>query len=148
MSRFFFGFHRKLAHTKTQQSTDKASKHNARTVFSRFLVLLMCVSTEVVWTSSFILYPQFILLPYYLRQRPFSPPPPPPTECAAAPARAGIIKSNNLLPLTADEALAATEPLLWPLRFQRRICCHACCRLQQRPPFPLNLAIFRHCHHR
>ena len=33
MSIYIFGFHRKLAGTKTQQSTDKASKYNGRTVF-------------------------------------------------------------------------------------------------------------------
>ena len=32
---FFFGFRRKLACTKPQQSTDKASEHNGRTVFTR-----------------------------------------------------------------------------------------------------------------
>ena len=30
-----FGFRRKLASTKTQQGTDKASEHNGHTVFSR-----------------------------------------------------------------------------------------------------------------
>ena len=34
----FFGFCREIAHTKIQQSTDRASKHNGRTVFT-------CVST-------------------------------------------------------------------------------------------------------
>ena len=37
MSRFFFGSCRKLARTKTQQITYKASKHNGRTVFLRVL---------------------------------------------------------------------------------------------------------------
>ena len=32
----FFIFHRKLGRTKTQQSTDKTSKHNRRTVFLGF----------------------------------------------------------------------------------------------------------------
>ena len=37
---FFFGFRRKLACTKTQQSTDKSIEHNGRTVFTWVLVLL------------------------------------------------------------------------------------------------------------
>ena len=48
-----FGFCRKLARTKTQQGTHKASEHNGRTVFSRDLVLLMHASTGVISTLSY-----------------------------------------------------------------------------------------------
>ena len=48
-----FIFFRKLARTKNQQVTDKASEYNRRTVFSRALVLLMCASTRVILTSSY-----------------------------------------------------------------------------------------------
>ena len=80
----FFGFRRKLARTKTQQSTDKASDHNGRTVFLWALVLNTRVSTGVVSTSSYHLSSIYSL--HFLTictNFPFSPPPPPPTEYAA-----------------------------------------------------------------
>ena len=49
----FFGFCRKLSRTKTQQSTDKASGHNMRIVFLRYLVFLTPVLTGVVSTLSY-----------------------------------------------------------------------------------------------
>ena len=79
----FFRIFRKLARTKTKQITDKASRHNGRTVLLCALVLLRRVSTVVVSTSSFILNPFYITLPHNLHQLPFSPPPPQPTECAS-----------------------------------------------------------------
>ena len=66
-----FGFRRKIARTKTQQGTDKASKHNGRTLFSRALVF--CTHQQKWRQLSFILYPLFILLPHNLCQLPFSP---------------------------------------------------------------------------
>ena len=79
----FFGLCRKLVRTKTQQSRDKVSKHNRRTVFSRALVLLTRASTGVVSTSFYHVYLLFITLPHNLRQLPFLSLPPQPTECAA-----------------------------------------------------------------
>ena len=49
----FFGFRRKLPHTKTQQSIDKAGAHNGRTVFSQDLLLIMHTSTGVVSSPSY-----------------------------------------------------------------------------------------------
>ena len=43
-----FGFFRKIAWTKTQQGTDKASEHNGHAVFLRDLILLMRALTGVV----------------------------------------------------------------------------------------------------
>ena len=80
-----FGFRRKLTCTKTQQVTDKASRHNGCAVFLRDLVFR---TYQQKWCQlCFIIYPLFILLPHNLRQLPFSPPPlplpPPPSEHAA-----------------------------------------------------------------
>ena len=79
-----FGFCRKLARTKNQQGTDKASKHNRCTLFSQ--ALIFCTHQQKWRQLFFILYPIFVLIPHYLRQLPFSPlpPPPPPLEHAAA----------------------------------------------------------------
>ena len=106
----FSGFCRKLARTKTEQITDKASECNGRKAFSR-------VSTGGVnFVISFILYSFYFLticsnFPFQLRLRHRQSTPPPPT-------RAGIRKSNTVLPPTAEEALAATEPLRRPPRFR------------------------------
>ena len=67
---FFFRFRRKLARTKTQQSTDKVSEHNGRTVFSWALIFLTRSSTGVVSTSPYHLSSIFITLPHNLHQLP------------------------------------------------------------------------------
>ena len=59
-----FGFRRKLAHTKTQQDTDKVSKNNGCTVFSRDLI--SCTHQQNWRQFCFIIYPVFVLLPNYL----------------------------------------------------------------------------------
>ena len=66
MSQVFSGFCRTPVHTKTKQSTYKASKHNKGAFYLR---LLTCVST-----LSFIIYRLCILLTHYLCQLPFSTP--------------------------------------------------------------------------
>ena len=76
---FFLWFGRKLVCTKTNQITDKASKHNGHTVILWAWVLLTRASTVLVSTSSFILNHLWITLSQNLRQLPFSPPPPQPT---------------------------------------------------------------------
>ena len=76
-----FIFFRKLARTKTQQGTDKASGHNRPTVFSRALIFR---TYQQKWLKHcFILCLIFVLLPRNFRQLPFLPPPPPPLEHAA-----------------------------------------------------------------
>ena len=87
MSQFFFRFRREIARTKTQQITDKASKHNRRTVISWYLVLLMHASTGVVSDLSYIVYLLFVLLPHNFHQ----------------------------LPLFASSTLQRTPPLLRPV---------------------------------
>ena len=64
---FFFGFCRKLARTKTQQGTDKASEHNWHTVFSQDLVLHGHLQ-ERCQLCLIIIYPLFITLPHNLLQ--------------------------------------------------------------------------------
>ena len=85
------GFRKKLPHTKTQQGTDKAIKHNGYTVFLWDLVLR---NHQQKWrTICFIIYPLFILLPHNLRQLPFFPqrlPPPRPVHAAAILGRVSI----------------------------------------------------------
>ena len=73
---------RKLARTKNQQVTEKASRQNGRTVFCRFYYWLGAYQQECC-QHFLIIYSLFITLPHNLRQLPFSPPPPPQIECAA-----------------------------------------------------------------
>ena len=64
-----FGLCRKLVHTKTQQVTNKAGRHNQRTVFPQDLVFRMY---QQKWHQlHFILYPLFILIPHHFSTFPF-----------------------------------------------------------------------------
>ena len=149
----FFGFHRKLAHTKPQQSTDKASKHNGRTVFSRVLVLLTRSWTGVASTLSYCLYPLFVLLPHNLHQLlPFLPLPLPEyavTDRVCLYPRFGwacksIWPHHHLIAKEAD-----TTMMTYP--FTADLSANHCTsgdtsiilphRLQQRPPPPPTLEI-------
>ena len=105
----FFGFCRKLGHTKIQQSIDKDSVHNGYTVFLR-------VSTV---GDNFVSYPlsYIILLPHNFHQLPFSPPHLSLTDYADLPTQAGIRNIKAVYPLTSDEDLSTTDPLLWTPRF-------------------------------
>ena len=107
-----------------------------------------CAYQQFVSTYYFILYYLFILFPYYFFQYSFLPSPPPLLEYAAALDQEGIINSLTSLPPTSDESLATNEPLYWPPRFHRRICCFAWYHLRWSPTFTPTLAI-RHprCHH-
>ena len=78
-----FGFRRKLARTKTQQGTYKASEYNRHTLFFA-LFDLSHSSTEVASSFFYPFYPLFVLLPHNLHQLLFSPLPPPPLEHAIA----------------------------------------------------------------
>ena len=82
ISLFFFGFHRKLARTKTKKIAEKSSKHNGCTLLLWALVLLTHASPVVASTSSFILNDLCTKLPHNFCQLPFSPSPPQPTECS------------------------------------------------------------------
>ena len=136
----FFGFHRKLAHTKLHHNKDKSIKRN---------VHYLCAYQQLVSTSPFILYHISILIYSYLLQLPFfastsattgvRPPPSPP--------QADIRNSNTVLPLTSDEVIVSANPLHLTLSFQRHICPCACCCLQQIHPFSLTLVVF-HLHRR
>ena len=67
---FLFGFCRKLALTKTQQSTDKASKHNRLTILSHALIFLTHASSGVVSKNSYNFLSIFITLPHNFHQLP------------------------------------------------------------------------------
>ena len=111
-----FEFCRKLAITKTQQGTDKASKHNRSTLFTRDLVLLMRASTGVVSTLSIHLSYIFITLPHNLHQLPFLslPPPPPPTEYAAPSDWTGLKFRTTASKPPPKPPLRLLPPLLLP----------------------------------
>ena len=105
-----FGFCRKLVRTKNQQGTEKASKNNGRTVFSRALIFHM---HQQKWHQiCFIIYPIFILLPQNLHQIPFSPPPQPLPYHAAAIIHHMSVSLGGTLSL-----LLTPPPILHPILF-------------------------------
>ena len=108
MSQFFSGFHKKLARTKTKQSTDKANEHNDRIVFLWALVLR---GHQREWFQlCLIIYLLFIKIPHNLCQLIFSPPPLPPTEYATHFGLLGHTKAYNCVTLWPP-----TRPI-WRLR--------------------------------
>ena len=91
MYRFFFNFTGNLC----AQKPNKAQRKRA----SRTGVNYLCVYHKVVSTSSFILYPPFILLTHYLHQLPFSLLSPPLLEYAPpCLARIGIRNIKTVSP--------------------------------------------------
>ena len=136
MSMFFFRFCRKVAHTKTQQITEKESEQNGP----------IEISHVSIGGVNFVFYPLYYLhfLPCYLHQLPFLPPPspPPPPEYAAPPVRSGIRNCDTTSPLTSEKDLVTSNPLHQSPRFRRCICQCACCHLWQRTPFPPTWANF------
>ena len=110
-----FGFGRKLALTKTQQGTDKASEHNRCTVFSQALIFY--THQQKRRQLCFILYSLFVLFPHNLRQLTFLPLPPPPLEHASA-----IIDRVSVTPSGTPSLPPLTPPRL-PIPHLRRFLC-------------------------
>ena len=153
MSRIFFGFCRKLVRTKTQQGTDKASKHNGRTVFSRFWYCLrlhqqewcqLCLIVFILYLFYFyIICANFFLFCLCLCIRQSTPPP---IEYAPPLVLGRHAKAyDRVSPQPSNEA--DTKMTMYPavanLSYNHRASGEASiilsCRLQQRPPPTLSI---------
>ena len=123
--------------TKNQHGTDKPSKHNEYTIFSRDLVFL---SHKQNWRQlCFIVYPPLILLPHNFLQIPFWPPPLPPTPLEHDAAIFGCLSvTMGVVFLSFHPSAASVAPVRWPRTGTSR--CYRVsqnCQRQQKTPLPL-----------